>query len=125
MLHFLLQEILNLPTLPNLIECFDISNHGTEFAVGSMSSFRGGIGQCGFVAGGDFHQHAHFGTVMDVGGNGAAATDFQSHVPRNLDVLADFGDDAHASRFQIRLGIVEQSLGDVVAEGLELSYRKV
>ena len=38
-----LQEILNLPTLPNIIECFDISNHGAEFAVGSMSSFVGGI----------------------------------------------------------------------------------
>ena len=38
-----LQEILHLPTLPNIIECFDISNHGAEFAVGSMSSFVGGI----------------------------------------------------------------------------------
>ena len=38
-----LQEILNLPSLPNIIECFDISNHGAEFAVGSMSSFIGGI----------------------------------------------------------------------------------
>ena len=38
-----LQEILHLPTLPNTIECFDISNHGAEFAVGSMSSFVGGI----------------------------------------------------------------------------------
>ena len=25
------------------MECFDISNHGAEFAVGSMSSFVGGI----------------------------------------------------------------------------------
>ncbi len=38
-----LQEILHLPTLPNIIECFDISNHGDEFAVGSMSSFVAGI----------------------------------------------------------------------------------
>jgi Excinuclease ABC subunit C len=32
-----------LPSLPNIIECFDISNHGVEFAVGSMSSFVNGI----------------------------------------------------------------------------------
>jgi len=38
-----LQEILNLPSLPNIIECFDISNHGAEFAVGSMASFVNGI----------------------------------------------------------------------------------
>ena len=38
-----LQEILNLPSLPNIIESFDISNHGDDFAVGSMSSFIGGI----------------------------------------------------------------------------------
>ena len=38
-----LQKILNLPSLPNIIECFDISNHGDEFAVGSMSSFVSGI----------------------------------------------------------------------------------
>ena len=38
-----LQELLNLPSLPNKIECFDISNHGAEFAVGSMSSFIDGI----------------------------------------------------------------------------------
>ncbi|MFB5601834.1 MAG: excinuclease ABC subunit UvrC [Marine Group I thaumarchaeote] len=37
-----LQEFLNLPVLPNNIECFDISNHGAEFAVGSMSSFIDG-----------------------------------------------------------------------------------
>jgi len=34
-----LKEILNLPTIPNIIECFDISNHGVDFAVGSMSRF--------------------------------------------------------------------------------------
>jgi len=38
-----LKEILNLPVLPNVMECFDISNHGTDFAVGSMSRFVGGI----------------------------------------------------------------------------------
>ncbi len=37
-----LKEILDLPTMPRVIECFDISNHGTDFAVGSMSSFVGG-----------------------------------------------------------------------------------
>ncbi len=38
-----LKEILSLPVIPNIIECFDISNHGDEFAVGSMSRFVGGI----------------------------------------------------------------------------------
>ncbi len=38
-----LKEILNLPVIPNIIECFDISNHGEDFAVGSMSRFVGGI----------------------------------------------------------------------------------
>ncbi len=38
-----LKEILNLDVIPNIIECFDISNHGEEFAVGSMSRFVGGI----------------------------------------------------------------------------------
>ena len=37
-----LKDILNLPVIPNIIECFDISNHGTDFAVGSMSRFVGG-----------------------------------------------------------------------------------
>jgi excinuclease ABC subunit C len=32
-----LQETLDLPSLPRTIECFDISNHGEEYAVGSMS----------------------------------------------------------------------------------------
>ncbi len=32
-----LKDILLLPRIPKVIECFDISNHGTEFAVGSMS----------------------------------------------------------------------------------------
>jgi len=38
-----LKEILNLPVIPNIIECFDISNHGIDFAVGSMSRFVGGM----------------------------------------------------------------------------------
>ncbi len=38
-----LKEILGLPVIPNIIECFDISNHGKDFAVGSMSRFVGGI----------------------------------------------------------------------------------
>ena len=41
----LLKEIkqkLNLPTVPNLIECFDISNLGTEHIVGAMTSWRNG-----------------------------------------------------------------------------------
>ncbi|MBT8243331.1 MAG: excinuclease ABC subunit C, partial [Nitrosopumilus sp.] len=38
-----LKEILNLSVIPNIIECFDISNHGEDFAVGSMSRFVGGI----------------------------------------------------------------------------------
>ncbi|NQV39747.1 MAG: excinuclease ABC subunit C [Nitrosopumilus sp.] len=38
-----LKEILNLDVIPNIIECFDISNHGEEFAVGSMARFVGGI----------------------------------------------------------------------------------
>ena len=37
-----LKELLGLPTIPNVIECFDISNHGADFAVGSMSRFVGG-----------------------------------------------------------------------------------
>ncbi|MBA4452800.1 MAG: excinuclease ABC subunit C [Nitrosopumilaceae archaeon] len=37
-----LQELLSLPTIPNVIECFDISNHGEDFAVGSMSRFVDG-----------------------------------------------------------------------------------
>ena len=37
-----LKEILHLPVIPNVIECFDISNHGVDFAVGSMSQFVGG-----------------------------------------------------------------------------------
>ena len=32
-----LKEILHLSTIPHIIECFDISNHGDDFAVGSMS----------------------------------------------------------------------------------------
>ena len=38
-----LKEILSLPVIPNIIECFDISNHGEDFAVGSMSRFIGGV----------------------------------------------------------------------------------
>jgi len=37
-----LKEILHLSAVPNVIECFDISNHGDEFAVGSMSRFVDG-----------------------------------------------------------------------------------
>lgn len=37
-----LKEILHLSSIPNIIECFDISNHGDEFAVGSMSRFVDG-----------------------------------------------------------------------------------
>lgn len=37
-----LQEKLNLPEVPKTIECFDISNHGEEYAVGSMSRFVDG-----------------------------------------------------------------------------------
>jgi len=37
-----LKELLDLPTVPNIIECFDISNHGEDFAVASMSRFVGG-----------------------------------------------------------------------------------
>ena len=37
-----LKDILNLPKIPQIIECFDISNHGADFAVGSMSRFVGG-----------------------------------------------------------------------------------
>jgi excinuclease ABC subunit C len=38
-----LKEILHLPVIPEIIECFDISNHGEDFAVGSMAQFVGGI----------------------------------------------------------------------------------
>lgn len=37
-----LQEALGLPRAPSLIECFDISNIGGQFAVGSMVCFRDG-----------------------------------------------------------------------------------
>ena len=37
-----LKEQLGLLVLPRVIECFDISNHGTDFAVGSMSRFVDG-----------------------------------------------------------------------------------
>ena len=37
-----LKDILHLPTIPNVIECFDISNHGEDFAVGSMAQFVNG-----------------------------------------------------------------------------------
>lgn len=35
-----LQNALNLPTLPSVIECFDISNLGTEHVVSGMVSFK-------------------------------------------------------------------------------------
>jgi len=34
-----LRDVLRLPTIPRVIECFDISNHGDEYAVGSMARF--------------------------------------------------------------------------------------
>ena len=37
-----LQEKLDLPEIPNVIECFDISNLGAQYAVGSMSRFVDG-----------------------------------------------------------------------------------
>jgi len=37
-----LKELLNLSAPPKIIECFDISNHGEDFAVGSMSRFVDG-----------------------------------------------------------------------------------
>jgi excinuclease ABC subunit C len=37
-----LKEKLALPVIPKIIECFDISNHGTSYAVGSMSRFVNG-----------------------------------------------------------------------------------
>lgn len=37
-----LQERLQLQNLPRVIECFDISNHGAQYAVGSMSRFVDG-----------------------------------------------------------------------------------
>lgn len=37
-----LQEILELQNPPKIIECFDISNHGEQYAVGSMSRFVDG-----------------------------------------------------------------------------------
>ena len=37
-----LKDILHLSVIPNVIECFDISNHGADFAVGSMSRFVNG-----------------------------------------------------------------------------------
>ncbi len=35
-----LQNSLNLPVLPRIIECFDISNLGTEHVVSGMVSFK-------------------------------------------------------------------------------------
>jgi len=37
-----LQERLGLPEIPKILECFDISNHGAQYAVGSMSRFVDG-----------------------------------------------------------------------------------
>ena len=34
-----LRDVLKLPTIPHVIECFDVSNHGDEYAVGSMARF--------------------------------------------------------------------------------------
>jgi excinuclease ABC subunit C len=38
-----LQEKLELASIPKTIECFDISNHGEDYAVGSMSCFVDGM----------------------------------------------------------------------------------
>jgi len=38
-----LQEKLSLPELPNVIECFDVSNYGCDYAVASMSQFVNGM----------------------------------------------------------------------------------
>ncbi|MBI5355532.1 MAG: excinuclease ABC subunit UvrC [Candidatus Aenigmarchaeota archaeon] len=37
-----LQQAIDLPNIPSIIECFDISNFGEEYAVGSMSRFVDG-----------------------------------------------------------------------------------
>lgn len=37
-----LKRMLKLPAIPKTIECFDISNHGADYAVGSMSRFVNG-----------------------------------------------------------------------------------
>mgnify|MGYP003325734723 FL=1 len=37
-----LRDILKLTSIPRIIECFDISNHGDEYAVGSMARFVDG-----------------------------------------------------------------------------------
>ena len=37
-----IQERLELSEIPKIIECFDISNHGTQFSVGAMSRFLEG-----------------------------------------------------------------------------------
>lgn len=37
-----IRDKLHLPAIPHSIECFDISNHGADFAVGSMSKFTEG-----------------------------------------------------------------------------------
>ena len=38
-----LKQILQLKEVPRIIECFDISNHGSDYAVGSMSRFIEGV----------------------------------------------------------------------------------
>ena len=38
-----LKQLLHITKIPKIIECFDISNHGSDFAVGSMSRFSQGI----------------------------------------------------------------------------------
>ena len=37
-----LRDEIGLPSVPNIIECFDISNHGDDFAVGAMVRFVNG-----------------------------------------------------------------------------------
>jgi excinuclease ABC subunit C len=38
-----LKDTLGLPEVPSIIECFDISNHGRDYAVGAMSRFVDGV----------------------------------------------------------------------------------
>lgn len=40
---FELKEKLGMEHIPSIIECFDISNHGTSYAVGAMSRFVDGV----------------------------------------------------------------------------------
>lgn len=37
-----IKDALGLPSIPHRIECFDISNHGADYAIGAMSSLKDG-----------------------------------------------------------------------------------